>query len=123
MSVKVFADMLSQPARAVTIFCSAARIPHEVVSVRVGRGDTRTPEFVKINPRMRVPVIMDGDFILTESVAIMRYLAREKEVEDHWYPGDSKAQARVDEYMEWQHLNIRCSKSSVLKVVAIFNLC
>ena len=99
--------MLSQPARAVTIFCSAARIPHEVVRVRVGRGDTRTPEFVKINPRMRVPVIVDGDFILTESVAIMRYLAREKEVEDHWYPRDSRAQARVDEYLEWQHLNTR----------------
>ena len=115
MSVRVFADMLSQPARAVTIFCSAARIPHEVVRVRVGRGDTRTPEFVKINPRMRVPVIVDGDFILTESVAIMRYLAKEKEVEDHWYPRDSKAQARVDEYMEWQHLNIRCFMSSVLE--------
>ena len=107
MSVRLFADMLSQPARAVAIFCSAARIPHEMIRVRVGRGDTRTPEFVKINPRMRVPVIVDGDFILTESVAIMRYLAREKEVEDHWYPRDSRAQARVDEYLEWQHLGTR----------------
>ena len=106
--MRVFADMLSQPARAVTIFCCAAGIPHEVVRVRVGRGDTRTPEFVKINPRMRVPVIVDGDFILTESVAILRYLAREKGVEDHWYPGNTRDQARVDEYMEWQHLNIRC---------------
>ena len=89
------------------MFCCAAHNPHKVVRVRVGRGDTRTEEFVKINPRMRVPVIVDGDFILTESVAIMRYLAREKGVEDHWYPGNTRHQARVDEYMEWQHLNIR----------------
>ena len=107
MSVKVFADMLSQPARAVAIFCAASGLPHEVVRVRIGRGDTRTPEFVKINPRMKVPVLVDGDFILTESVAILRYLAREKEVEDHWYPRNTRAQARVDEYMAWQHLNIR----------------
>ena len=107
MSVRVFADMLSQPARAVAIFCSAANIPHELVRVRLGKGEARSPEFAKINPWKKVPVIIDGDFILTESVAIMRYLAREKEVEDHWYPVDSRAQARVDEYMEWQHLNIR----------------
>ena len=38
---------------------------------------------------------------------VSRYLAREKDVADHWYPSDSKAQARVDEYLEWQHLNTR----------------
>ena len=32
----------------------------------------------------------------------VRYLAREKDVADHWYPADSRAQARVDEYLEWQ---------------------
>ena len=35
MSVRVFADMLSQPARAVTIFCCAAHIPHQVIRIRV----------------------------------------------------------------------------------------
>ena len=66
----------------------------QVIRLRVARDDTRTKEFVKINPRMRVPVIQDGDFVLTESVAIMRYLAREKGVEDHWYPWDSRAQVQ-----------------------------
>ena len=40
-------------------------------------------------------------------VFLSRYLAREKDVADHWYPGDSRGQARVDEYLEWQHLNTR----------------
>ena len=31
-------------------------------------------------------IIKDGDFALTESVAMMRYLARTREVADHWYP-------------------------------------
>lgn len=105
--MKVFADLMSQPARAVVIFCRAAGIPHEHVNVRITAGDTKTEEYTKMNPLQKVPVIKDGDFILTESVAMFRYLAREKSVADHWYPSDSKAQAKVDEYLEWQHLNTR----------------
>ena len=37
-------------------------------------GDTRKPEFVALNPRHRVPVIVDGDFVLYESNAIVEYL-------------------------------------------------
>lgn len=107
MSLKVFADLMSQPARAVTIFCRAANIQHELVNVRITAGDTKTKEYTQMNPLQKVPVLKDGDFTLTESVAMFRYLAREKEVEDHWYPREARAQARVDEYLEWQHLGTR----------------
>jgi glutathione S-transferase len=43
-------------------------------------GDTRKPEFLALNPRHRVPVIVDGDFPLYESNAIVEYL-------DEAYPG------------------------------------
>jgi len=59
-------------------------------------GDTRKPEFVALNPRHRVPVIVDGDFVLFESNAIMEYL------EDAYpasgarlYPGDARTRALV----------------------------
>ena len=57
----------------------------------------------------KVPVLHHGDFRLTESVAILRYLSRETSGNelDKWYPKDSKVQARVDEYLEWQHLETR----------------
>lgn len=41
------------------------------------------------------------------SVAILRYICREFKVADHWYPKESKSQLKVDEYLEWQHLNTR----------------
>lgn len=39
-------------------------------------------------------------------------------MDDHWYPSDSKQQAKVDEYLEWAHLNTRlnCSAYFVAKV-------
>nr|QTW43630.1 GSTtheta [Eurytemora affinis] len=105
MSVKVYADLMSQPARAIVLFCRAAGVPHEHIPIRIAKGEHTTDEYTKMNPLQKIPVIKDGDFTLTESVAI--YLAREKDIADHWYPKDSKAQARVDEYLEWQHLNTR----------------
>jgi glutathione S-transferase len=41
------------------------------------------------------------------SVAILRYLSKTRQIADHWYPADIKLQAKVDEYLEWQHTNTR----------------
>ena len=38
-------------------------------------GETETAEFTKLNPGQKVPVLKDGDFILTESAAMVFYLA------------------------------------------------
>ncbi len=38
-------------------------------------GQTQTAEFTKLNPRQKIPVLQDGDFILAESAAIVTYLA------------------------------------------------
>lgn len=40
------------------------------------RNDTRTEEFLKVNPRGRVPVLVDGPVIMSESLAILSYLER-----------------------------------------------
>ncbi|XP_076244788.1 glutathione S-transferase theta-1 isoform X2 [Calliopsis andreniformis] len=66
-----------------------------------------TPEYQKIHPFQKVPAIEHNGFNIIESVAILRYICREFEVADHWYPKDSKLQVKVDEYLEWQHLNTR----------------
>jgi len=105
--VKLYLDLMSQPARALQIFCRASGIQHEVVPVRILKGDTKTKEYTAMNPFQKVPVIKDGDFALTESVAILRYLANTRDIADHWYPKDIQGQARVDEYLEWQHQGTR----------------
>ncbi len=47
----------------------------EAVTVNLVAGDHRRPQFLKINPAGRVPVLVDGDLVITESVAIVLYLA------------------------------------------------
>ncbi|KAL3273242.1 hypothetical protein HHI36_014696 [Cryptolaemus montrouzieri] len=67
-----------------------------------------TDEFkVKYNRFQRVPFIHDNDFILSESVAILRYISRQYGLGEEWYPRGSKEQALIDEYLEWHHLNTR----------------
>jgi len=48
----------------------------EIVEVDILKGASRTPEFLKINPNGRTPVLDDNGFVLAESNAILAYLGR-----------------------------------------------
>jgi glutathione S-transferase len=50
-------------------------IPFDTVTVDLKNGEHRTADFLKINPAGQVPVLIDGDLVLTESVAISIYLS------------------------------------------------
>ncbi|KAL7294120.1 hypothetical protein TKK_0012151 [Trichogramma kaykai] len=92
----------------VYIFLRVNGIPFESRSYQLVKREHDNAEFEKINVFKKVPAIAHDGFNVMESVAILRYLCREFKVADHWYPReDSRAQARVDEYLEWQHLNVR----------------
>jgi glutathione S-transferase len=55
-------------------------LPYELKVLSFAAGETRKPEFLALNPRHRVPVLVDDDFVLYESSAIVEYL-------DDAYPG------------------------------------
>ena len=67
-------------------------------------GEHLKPDFASINPNCMVPVLEDGEFRLTESATILRYLA--EKTGSPAYPKDLKARARVDEMMDWLNANI-----------------
>src|SRR5688572_14968111 len=59
------------------------------------------PKLLAQNPNRLVPVIQDGDFVLWESNAICRYLAR-KHPHGTLLPEDSQARGLVEQWMDWQ---------------------
>jgi glutathione S-transferase len=50
-------------------------MPFEAVTVNLVEGEHRTPGFLRLNPAAQIPVLVDGDLVLTESVAMSLYLA------------------------------------------------
>ncbi|HEY0423560.1 MAG TPA: glutathione S-transferase N-terminal domain-containing protein, partial [Rhodopila sp.] len=95
--------------KKVTILLEEAAIPYRIVPVNIGRGDQFTPEFLKMNPNHRMPVMVDttpaggGEPIsIFESGAIMLYLA---EKVGRFYPQDLRGKYAVTEWLIWQMAN------------------
>lgn len=64
-------------------------------------GGTDTPAFRAMNPNGLVPVLRDGDLVMWESAAILRYLAARYGDGGAFWPADPVARARVDMWAEW----------------------
>jgi len=73
-------------------------VDFEFIVVDLMKGEHRRPEFLAINPAGKLPVLVDGDFVLTESVAIVLYLA-EKYPESQLLPTGLRARAEVHRWL------------------------
>ena len=65
------------------------------------KGEHHTPELQAINPGGMLPLLVDGDFVLSESNAIMMYLA-DKHGPTSLYPQEMQARARMHQWLSWQ---------------------
>lgn len=71
-------------------------MPYELKPVNVRKGEQKTEAFLALNPNGKVPVLVDEGFVLTESAAILVYLA---EKTGRLLPQDSIGRARVFEQL------------------------
>lgn len=78
---------------------------YELVPTGRGFGATDTPEFLALNPFGKVPVVQDGDAVVWESNAVLRYLATRFGATALW-PADPARQACVDGWMDWASISL-----------------
>jgi glutathione S-transferase len=88
------------PTRAIRVRWTLQELGVDFEPLRVNllAGEHRSPEFLKINPAGKIPVLVDGDLVLTESVAIVLYLA-EKYSDKHLLPTDLTERAEVNRWL------------------------
>lgn len=68
--------------------------------------DTKTPEYLKLNPQGAVPLIVDGDFSLSQNVAILEYINAIYPQAKLFGTGDVKAQAKVKHFLAYLNADV-----------------
>ena len=94
--IKIYGDVYSGNCYKLKLLCSLLSIQHQWISVNILEGESQTPEFLRLNPNGKIPLLVtdDGE-CLAESNAILFYLAQHT----HLFPEDLLQQARV---LQWQ---------------------
>jgi len=72
----------------------------ELSRVDIAANQQNSPEYLRINPNARVPALTDGDWVLTEAPAILRYIAARHPAAGLW-PWDPREEARCAEWLNW----------------------
>jgi glutathione S-transferase len=83
-----------------------AGAPYDLVAIDLDKGENKTPAFLAINPHGKVPVLVDGDFALPESNAILWYVAEAYPEArlvppSDGTPGTRQARARIAQWVDF----------------------
>jgi len=101
--MKLYMHPVSMTSRPVRLFIAESGIPMDEQVVDLFTGEHYQEAYTKLNPNRLVPMLEDGDLRLTESSAILKYLA--DKVGSPAYPKDLKQRAKVNEMMDWLNTN------------------
>ncbi len=104
--MKLYGSGLSPNVRKPLAVINHLDLDVELIDVKLQAGEHKTPEYLALNPNGKIPCLVDGDFKLWESTAIMQYLADQKPG-NSLYPADLQARADINRWMAWSgiHLN------------------
>jgi glutathione S-transferase len=102
-AMKVYLHPVSTTSRPIRLLIAENKIDVQEQVVDILTGEHYQEPFTAINPNRMVPVLEDGDFRLTESSAILKYLGDKFNLP--CYPKDLRQRAKVNEMMDWFNTN------------------
>ena len=110
--LRIYGSDLSAPSNKVRFVANALGLEYDFVFVNLREGEHRKPEFLKLHPAGKIPVIDDDGFVLFESAAIIRYLADKYNAD--LYPKPLKERAIVDQWIDFSGHHVGLAASKVL---------
>ncbi|QIJ73218.1 glutathione S-transferase [Methylobacterium sp. NI91] len=96
--MKLYHHPLSGHAHRARLFLSLLGVPHEAIEVDLKAGAHKRPEFLALNPFGQVPVLDDDGTVVSDSNAILVYVARKLGRAD-WLPEDAEGEAAVQRWL------------------------
>ena len=96
--IRLHTTLLSGHGHRVKLFLTLLDLPFTTIELNMAAGDNRKPAHLALNPFGEVPVIEDGDVVLSDSSAILVYLAR-KYGDPSWLPEDPLGAAAVQRWL------------------------
>ncbi|RKR38658.1 glutathione S-transferase [Paraburkholderia sp. BL17N1] len=96
--IRLYTTLLSGHGHRVKLFLTLLDLPFEVVELDMKAGDNRKPDYLALNPFGQVPTIQDGDITLSDSNAILVYLAK-RYGDASWLPDDPLGAAAVQRWL------------------------
>lgn len=96
-SIKIHSFPLSGHAHRVELFASLSGIKHEVNNINLPEGEHKKAPYLALNPLGQVPTIEDGDVVISDSNAILVYLARK--YAPTYLPQDPQQEAEVQKFL------------------------
>lgn len=97
MNAKLYRHELSGHAHRVELFLSILKKDYDLIDVDLAAGEHQSEDFLKLNPFGQVPVLIDEEVTLSDSTAILVYLA--EKYDKQWLPGDPVGRARVQRWL------------------------
>lgn len=91
--------------KKITLMLEECALPYRAIPIHIGKGDQFTPEFTRLNPNQKMPVIVDHEsrdgvpLVIFESGAILQYLAGKT---GKFLPSDERGKYRVLQWLYWQ---------------------
>lgn len=96
-AIRIHRHALSGHCHRVELFASLAGIDHDLIDVDLAAGEHKKEPFLSLNPFSKVPVIEDGETVISDSNAILVYLA--KKYAPDWLPEDAAEAAEVQRFL------------------------
>lgn len=99
--MKLHLDPITVNCRKVLAGFDLIGMPFETVKMNYFGGDHKTPDYTSLNGNQSLPTLVDGDFVLWESNAILQYAA-DKHGASGVYPKDLQTRADINRWHLWE---------------------